>query len=273
MHALPEAVSPITEQEFAQFRRFIFDEAGITLGASKKVLVSVRLAQRLQNRGVRSYGEYFAILASGRDRAEIQTAVDLLTTNETYFFREMKHFEFLRATLMSTQSPGRAPRIWSAAASSGEEAYSIAMLLEDCLPGVSWEVLATDVSLRMIELGRAARYPMQRARDVPPDYLRRFCLKGRGTQDGTLLVDRGLRARVSFRQVNLNQPLPQIGSFDFIFLRNVLIYFNTATRQAVTARVASVLKSGGWLLIGHAENLNQIVTDLEQAAPSIYRKP
>ena len=262
----------ISDREFVQFQRFIYEAAGITLSPAKKALVSGRLAKRLQQHGLGSYGEYFELLASGRTPAEVQTAVDLLTTNETYFFREAKHFELLRELALAARGRAQAFRVWSAASSSGEEAYSIAMVLADCLQG-AWEVIGSDISMRVLERARTGHYTVERARHVPPAYLRRFCLKGTGAQQGTILVERGLRARVQFRQINLNEPLPQLGSFDVIFLRNVMIYFNGDTKRQVVTRLISMLKPGGHFLIGHSESLTDITDAVRPLAPSIYRKP
>ena len=263
----------ISDREFAQFQRFIFEEAGITLSSAKKALVCGRLGKRLQAHGLQSYGEYFDLLSRGGAPGEVQTAVDLLTTNETYFFREARHFDLLRE--LATAARGRAQpfRVWSAASSSGEEPYSIAMVLADCLGDAPWEVVGTDISTRVLERARRGHYPMERARHVPPAYLRRFCLKGTGTQQGTLLVERGLRAHVRFEQVNLNTALPKLGTFDVIFLRNVMIYFNNDTKRQVVARILELLKPGGYFLIGHSESLADINDSVKPQAPSIYRKP
>ncbi len=262
----------ITDQEFLQFQRFIYDAAGIHLSPAKKALVGGRLSRRLQQCGVKSYGEYFKLLISGEAQAEVQTAVDLLTTNETYFFREQKHFEFLRKVILTGRSGPPPFRVWSAASSSGEEAYSIAMVLEDCLTGQPWEVVGSDISQRVLQRARAGHYPMERATHIPQSYLQRFCLKGTGAQQGTLLVDRSLRSRVQFTQVNLNADLPDLGLFDMIFLRNVMIYFNNDTKREVVARVLGQLKPGGYFCIGHSESLNEITNAVRPVAPSIFRK-
>ncbi|MDE2136340.1 MAG: methyltransferase domain-containing protein [Gammaproteobacteria bacterium] len=263
----------MSDAEFAQFQRFIHEAAGIALGRPKKAMVAARLAARVQASRARSYGEYLRLLQGGQAPAELQTAIDLLTTNETYFFREPKHFEFLRARLLENAARRPAWRVWSAAGSSGEEAYSIAMLLEDCLPGSPWEVLASDISTRVLERARAGHYSTARTSHMPPGYLRRFCLSGRGPQAGTLLVERSLRQRVRFLQVNLNEPLPRLGQFDVVFLRNVLIYFDGPTKQQVVRRVLETLKPGGWLFVGHTESLTGVCDTLERASPAIYRKP
>ncbi|HEY4211937.1 MAG TPA: protein-glutamate O-methyltransferase CheR [Steroidobacteraceae bacterium] len=263
----------ISDQEFGKFQRFIFDAAGITLSDAKKALVSGRLAKRLQACQVGSYGEYFKLLMSGESPAELQMAVDLLTTNETYFFREPKHFQFLKKRLTSGELRGPC-RVWSAASSSGQEAYSIGMLLEDCLPGQPWEVVGSDISTRVLQRAQTGQYPLERLDHFPPGYLQRFCLKGRGAQEGTLLVDRCVRSKVRFLQVNLNAPLPaSVGTFDVVFLRNVLIYFNVQTKRQVVTRIVQALRPGGWLLIGHSENLVDVNDDLQPIAPAIFRKP
>ncbi len=268
-HSAPPSLS---NQEFAHFQRFIFDAAGITLADSKKMLVTSRLGSRVQFHGYSSFAQYFRLLNSGENPAEVQRAIDLLTTNETYFFREPRHFEFLEKQVAAMPARQNPLRIWSAAGSTGEEAYSIAMLLEDRFPGRPYEILASDISTRVLERAKAGHYPMERARHVPKTYLQRFCLKGTGKLQDTLLVDRSLRAKVSFMQINLNNRLPAIGMFDFVFLRNVLIYFNQQTKREVVARALSVLQPGGWFFIGHSENMNGISEGVKTIAPAIYRK-
>lgn len=263
----------ISDHEFGQFRRFIFERAGITLSPSKKALVSGRLANRLAHCKLDSYGKYFKLLSSGEAPGEMQVAIDLLTTNETYFFREAKHFDVLKAFAREQHSAVNPFRVWSAASSTGEEAYSIAMTLADCLGGNPWEVVGTDISTRVLARARKGHYPMERARNVSHDFLRRFCLKGNGPQHGTLLVSRELRERVRFLHANLNEPLTQLGSFDIVFLRNVLIYFNNDTKQQVVRRVAGSLRRGGLLMVGHSESLNGIDTGLVPHGMSIYMKP
>jgi chemotaxis protein methyltransferase CheR len=266
------AMIRISDSEFGQFQRFIFEAAGITLSQAKKALVTGRLAKRLHACQVTSYADYFRLLMSGDSPLELQTAIDLLTTNETYFFREPKHFQFLKQQIISGTFRTSSLRVWSAAGSTGEEAYSIAMLLEDLLTGQPWEVVASDISTRVLERARAGHYSMERIDNFPPGYLQRFCLKGRDQQAGTMLVQRALRSRVRFLQVNLNAPLPHLGMFDVIFLRNVLIYFNTETKRKVVARVLNALKPGGYLLIGHSESLIDVTEAVELVSPAIYRK-
>ncbi len=267
------SVVAISDKEFSQFQRFIFDVAGITMADSKKSLVSGRLAKRLAHLGMDSYGAYFASLAGNKNGAEMQMAVDLLTTNETYFFRESKHFDMLRAQATDARARGTPLRVWSAASSSGEEAYSIAMVLADVMEERPWEVLGSDISMRVLERARRGHYPLERTEHIPPAYLKRFCLKGQRAEAGTLLITPALRKRVQFMQMNLNSALAQVGQFDIIFLRNVMIYFSGDTKREVVARVLAQLKPGGLFCIGHSETLNGISSAVLPVAPSIYRKP
>jgi chemotaxis receptor (MCP) glutamine deamidase CheD len=157
------AVATITDREFSQFQRFIYDAAGIFMANGKQALVSGRLAKRLAHYQLDSYGDYLRLLESRSQPAELQVAVDLLTTNETYFFREPKHFALLRDLALDARDKSKTLRVWSAASSSGEEPYSIAMVLADVLGDAAWEVLGTDISTRVLERARTGHYPMERA--------------------------------------------------------------------------------------------------------------
>ncbi|MBS4096614.1 MAG: protein-glutamate O-methyltransferase CheR [Sulfuricella sp.] len=263
----------LSDREFSQFQSMIHQIAGISLSSAKKPLVSSRLAKRLQEHQLSSYGDYFKVLAGGHDPDEIQTAVDLLTTNETYFFREPKHFDFMRDKILPHHQAGRPFRVWSAASSSGQEAYSIAMILADRLGGQSWEVMASDISVRVLEKARTGLYPIEQVKHIPKNYLGNYCLKGVGSQSGSFLIDQNLRSRVDFKQVNLNKALPQFGEFDLVFLRNVMIYFDADTKRQVVSRIVAQLKPGGHLLIGHSESLNGVTEGLRMIQPSVYRKP
>ncbi len=263
----------ITDKEFAQFRQFLFEAAGISLSPGKKALVSGRLAKRLRFHGLPSYGDYYRLLSSGRAEDELQTAIDLLTTNETYFFREPKHFDFLRERISERVRSSALVRVWSAASASGEEGYTIAMVLAQTLGAKPWEVIGTDISSRMVARARTGHYPMERAQHIPHELLRRYCLKGSGRQAGTLLVSRELRERVRFLEANLNAPLPDLGLFDFVFLRNVMIYFEMETKRQVVRRMLPSIKPGGYLFIGHSETLNEVSDAVKPVKPAIYRKP
>lgn len=263
----------ISDEEFALFRDMLYRVAGIHLSPAKKTLVRSRLARRLLHCNVASYGDYFRLIHSDSHAEERQMAVDLLTTNETYFFREPRHFEFLRDHIAARRGHGGVFRVWSAACSSGEEAYSIAMLLDDLIGADGWEILASDLSSTMLAKARRGRYPMERARHIPREYLQRYCLKGIGSQLGTFMVAPALRRKVSFQQINLNEEQAAPGTFDVIFARNVMIYFDMATKREVASRLLWALRPGGHLIVGHSETLNGVVPGVRPIVPSIYRKP
>lgn len=263
----------LKDSEFQHFQTWLYRTTGIHLTDAKKALVAGRLAKRLKHHDIGNYGDYFRLITNGQATAELQTAIDLLTTNETYFFREPKHFDFLRGEVLNRVSPGMDFRLWSAASSSGEEAYSLAMTIADSLKTTSWEIIASDISMHVLNIARSGHYPIARAKNIPREMLTRYCLKGVGKQEGTFLIDRAIRNRVSFMHVNLNENLPAIGEFDVIFLRNVMIYFDQETKRKVITRMIPRLKPGGYLLISHSESLNGITDALKLVRPSIYRKP
>jgi chemotaxis protein methyltransferase CheR len=263
----------LKDVEFQQFRTWLYRAAGINLSAGKKALVAGRLYKRLKHYELDSYGDYFRLIMGHEATDELQVALDLLTTNETYFFREIKHFDFLREQVLPRVEAGRTFRVWSAACSSGEEPYSLAMILADGLGSTPWEILGSDISSQMLAHARSGHYPMERARSIAQPLLVRHCLKGTGRQEGTFLIDRSLRERVHFMQINLNEALPRIGEFEVIFLRNVMIYFDQDTKRQVVARMLPLLRPGGYFIVSHSESLNGISDVLQHITPSIYRKP
>ncbi len=262
-----------SDRGFSQLQALVRDIAGIHLTPAKKAMVCGRLAKRLKHVQLDNYDDYVHFLTSLEGKGEVQAAIDLITTNETYFFREPKHFDFLRERILPSCVSGRTFRVWSAACSSGEEPYSLAMLLAECLPTTPWEIVASDLSTRVLEKAHRGQYSMERASHIPQQYLVNYCLKGIGSQAGTFVVDPALRARVRFTQLNLNSPLPSLGEFDLIMLRNVLIYFDLTVKTQVVKRMLPVLKPGGHFIVGHSESLNGVTGELESIVPSVYRKP
>lgn len=266
-------IAVLNEQEFNQFSALIYRIAGISMSSAKKQLITSRLAKRLRHHQLDSYGDYFNFITSAQGEDELQEAVDSLTTNETHFFREPKHFDFLRQRLIPARQVGRGLRIWSAACSSGEEPYSIAMVLDDLLGKEPWEVVASDISSRVLNKARSGLFPMERLPEIPKPYLSRYCLKGIDEHDGSLLIERSLRDRVRFFAHNLTQPAPRLEPFDVIFLRNVMIYFDQETKRQVVARLLPLLRPGGYFLVGHSESLNGVTDALRLAVAAVYRKP
>ena len=265
-------IAALNDNEFQQFQSWLHFTAGINLSPAKKALVAGRLAKRLKHYNLSSYGDYFRLISHKGEADELQIALDLLTTNETHFFREPKHFDFLRLQVLPRAQPGKAFRVWSAASSSGEEPYSLAMTLADALPNTPWEIVASDISTRVLEVARSGLYSMAKAHTIPHPLLTKHCLRGTGTQDGTFLIAQNLRSCVQFMQINLNSALPRIGEFDIIFLRNVMIYFDMDTKRQVVARMLPLLKPDGFFIVSHSESLNGITDGLKLLTPSIYRK-
>jgi chemotaxis protein methyltransferase CheR len=266
--------STITDAEFAQFQRLIYQIAGISLADSKKVLLVGRLGKRLRALNLSSFSEYYRYVASGDDPDERQTMVDLLTTNETYFFREEAHFDFLRRVIIPQHPPGQPLDIWSGASSTGEEIYTLCMVLADEMgTNGQWTILGSDISTHVLSIARRGQYWLDRTRGLPQEYLKKYCLKGVRTQEGSFLIAPELRRHTRFMQVNLNTTLPDIGKFHVIFLRNVMIYFDNDTKRKVVARLVERLRPGGYLIVGHSESLNGINETVKPVKPTIYRLP
>ena len=252
----------------------MYRAVGLSFNDSKRALVSSRLAQRIQRLGVASFEDYLALISGAEDAGEFQMAVDLLTTNETYFFREPAHYELLQKELQAERP--RSLAVWSAASSFGDEAYSTAMLLADLQQqgtiGHDWKVLGTDISDRVLRSACEAIYPQDRLRNVSPQRLKRYCLRGEGESEGMVQMHPSLSERVRFGQMNLCQSIEAIGPFDVVFLRNVLIYFDAATKREVVDRVLTQLRPGGLFFIGTAEGRVPCQTPLLPLAPGAFRK-
>ena len=264
----------ISDQEFALFQRLIYKIAGISLSDAKKVLLVGRLTRRLKAYDFNTFSQYYRLVASGEHPDEVQTMVDLLTTNETYFFREPAHFDFLRDAIIAPRTSPATLRVWSAASSSGEEIYTLAMVLAENLGNAPWEVVGSDISTRVLQRAATGHYSLERTEGIPPGFLAKYCLKGVRSNAGTFLISPELRKRTSFHQINLMHPITAaIGEFEVIFLRNVMIYFDQETKAKVIRHLLPRLKSGGHLIIGHSETLNGITDQLEQVRATIYRKP
>ena len=267
--------SPLTDQEFTLFQRLIYKLAGISLSDAKRVLLAGRLSRRVKQYEFATFTQYYRMLATGEHPDEVQTMVDLLTTNETYFFREPKHFDYLRDEVIARHHRAACFRVWSAASSTGEEVYTLAMLLAESLPDSPWEIVGSDISSRVLEKAASGHYSLARTEGIPPSYMQKYCLKGVRSNEGTFLVAAELRKRTRFCQINLTKPIEaDIGQFDVIFLRNVMIYFDAGTKAKVVNHLLPRLRRGGHLIIGHSETLNGLtIGPLDAVRPTIYRKP
>lgn len=264
----------LSEKEFRLYQALFADKLGIHLPDQKITLVGTRLWKRLRARGINSYTDYFNLINQSDQQEELCQALELITTNETYFFREPGHFDFLKHTVLPALKNKDVVRIWSAACSSGEELFSIAMVLADQRTG-RWDLLGSDINQSMLEKARRAIYLDQRTEHMPAEYRRRFCRRGTGPHQGSLRNDADLRCRIKLQNIELHQPLPDVGVFDVVFLRNVMIYFDSDTRRRVVQNIVRQIHSGGYLFVGHSESLRGVCPELIQIQPAIYqvRKP
>jgi chemotaxis protein methyltransferase CheR len=264
----------LRDDTFHRIIGLMHESVGLSFNDSKKPLIASRLAPRMQRLGLQTFEDYYDLISRTDDGGEFQMAIDLLTTTETYFFREPAHYRLLEQELVRAKPQSLS--VWSAASSFGDEAYSTAMLLSDLQAqgkiGDRWSILATDISDRVLRSAIAGVYPEDRLRNVSPERLRRHVLRGEGRSEGLLQVDPKLRERVRFGQLNLCRPIEDIGQFDVIFLRNVLIYFDMATKREVVDRVLTFLRRGGLFFIGIAEGRAPCDTPLETLAPGAFRK-
>lgn len=269
--AVPQELT-LGEQEFALFQQFFYRQIGIHLSNEKKALVIGRLTRRIQVLGLPSFMAYYKLINAPEQAQERQHAIDLITTNETFFFRESGQFDFLRDKVLRSFPANRPFRLWCAASSTGEEPYSLAMTIDACRGAAPWTLLATDISSRVLATAQRGLYQMVRTDGIPPTFLKRYCRKGNGEYANHLLVDKALRERVEFRQLNLMQIPKNLGTFDAVFIRNVIIYFDAPTKRAVLEEVVSHLAPGGLLFLGHSESLHGHALNIESLGHAIYRK-
>lgn len=266
---------PITDGEFGLFQALIHREAGIYLSPVKKALLVGRLSRRLRELGLTSFGTYYSKVLESNNEEKVWM-LDCICTNETRFFREPQHFEFLQQRLFPewrTVTPRRI-RVWSAACSTGEEPYSLAMtLLHHFPPEKGWgiEILATDLSTRALRKAQAALWPVEKAKEIPSGYLKAFMLKGMRTQEGMMKAGPEIRSLISFQRLNLNDnTYPAIGMFDLIFCRNVLMYFDTDTKSRVITQLLKHLVPEGCLFSGHAESLSGMTDRVRSLGQMVY---
>ena len=261
----------LAESDFQAIRTLMARISGITMASHKRQLVAGRLMKRLRALSFNSFSEYVAFLVAPMNEEERRLAVDLLTTNETFFFREEGHFRLLEKWLQSYS--GTSLKIWSAACSSGEEVYSLAMVLQEARLPCPWQLSGSDLCRHALNSATQGIYPMSRCTGIPDEYLKRYCLKGVGEMEGYLQITPLLRNQVSFHCINLNEPLPaDMTSFDVIFLRNMLIYFDMDAKQSILERICSRLKMGGLLFIGHSDSINGLSLPLTALGSAVYRR-
>ncbi|TKB71146.1 MAG: methyltransferase domain-containing protein [Nitrospira sp.] len=266
----------ITAEEFQQFRTLIYHESGISLSEQKKSLLASRLSKRLRDLDLTTFSEYYSTVMEDRTREEFTRLLDLISTNKTDFFREPKHFDFLRDRILPELDSVKRIRIWSSACSTGEEPYTIAMTLyEGVRDPERWDfkILASDLSTRVLAKASSGIYDNDRFRDVPPDVMKRHFLRGRGEQEGVFKVKPHLASVIKFRRLNLmDDQFPIKNPLDLIFCRNVMIYFDRPTQETLVNKFHRYLKPGGYLFIGHSESLQWVTHPFKSIAPTIYQK-
>ena len=275
------AETPLSNKDYAFLCDLVYERSRIHLGPDKRVLVTSRLAKRLRHHGIGNYADYCNLLRSPKGEEELQFLIDRISTNHTHFFRELKHFDFLLDTVIPqwrAESRRNEPfRIWSAASSTGEEAYSIGIhLAEHFAPAESnrWQIEGTDISTRVLEVAKRGIYEAEKLANVPPDVVRKYFQRGTNQWEGHLRAKEGLRRQVNFQQLNLldgNYPFSR--PFDLIFCRNVMIYFDRPTQETLVRLLEEKLVPGGPLLVGHSESLSGVKHHLKLVRPAIYVKP
>ena len=266
---------------FRKFQKLIYAETGIWLGNAKTALLCGRLFRRLRELQLTSLKQYYECVSQPDQHEERARMIDAITTNETRFFREPRQFEFLVQTVFrkwqseaEQNTRAKTVRIWSAGCSSGEEPYTLAMLLARHLPaeeGWDAKILATDISNRVLEKACKGMYPAVRSAELPKDLLHGFMLRGIAEREGEIKVKVEIQRMIEFRRLNLNSESDLVeGPFDAIFCRNVLIYFDAASKQRVVTDLVRHLIPGGLLFVGHAENLSSMSSQLRSIEPTIY---
>jgi len=260
---------------FDKFRTLVYEKSGINLGEKKEALVCARVGKRMRSLGLDDYRKYYKYVAADESGQEVVELLDVISTNVTYFFRENRHFEFLGSLIREwTKQDLRRFRIWSAAGSTGEEPYSIAITLREALDGnEDARILATDISTRVLEKAIRGIYEKRHVEKVPRDLRLKYFEKRAGQGNELYQVKKALRDMVTFGRLNLSvHPYPLNGPLDVIFCRNVMIYFDNEMRSRVLREMYSLLKPGGYLMVGHAESLTGLVSDFKSVMPSVYVK-
>lgn len=262
--------------DFKQISQIVYRHSGIRLTSGKEELVRSRLIKRLRVLGLNSFGSYLRFIKEDRTAQELHTMIDALTTNKTSFFRENQHFEYMRARILpEIKRRGSKLRLWSAGCSSGEEPYSIAMLLLQEWPQfnqVDAPILATDISERILAKARAGEYEKESLKDVPPACLLKHFNLVRSHSGRIYSVHENIKRMVRFAPLNLMDAWPMKGPFDVIFCRNVMIYFDCPTQGRLVQRFYDLLVPGGYLLVGHSESLVANSCGFKYVQPATYVK-
>ncbi len=272
-------LSSLDDREFRRLASFIERELGIRMPDSKRVMLESRLQKRLRLHGFGSFREYVDYVFSDEGaRTEMINMIDAVTTNKTDFFREADHFEFLKSRVLPrmAEAGGRTLTFWSAGCSTGEEPYTLAMVLEDFrtrAARMDYHILATDISTRVLESASRAIYDLDKADPIPNDFKKRFLLRSKDRDRGEVRIRPELRFKVEFCRVNfMDETYPVPSGFDTVFCRNVIIYFDRTTQERILGHICAHIRPGGWLFIGHSETLTGMDLPLRSVAPTIYTR-
>ena len=268
-----------TDADFDKIRVFVKAETGIKLSDGKKNMVYGRLSRRLRSLEMKSFSEYFDLVNSNSVSDERGQFINAITTNLTSFFREEHHFNFLKndliPRLLVANSADKKIRIWSAGCSTGEEPYSIAIALHESVPNIDrWDIkiLATDLDTNVLAHGQRGVYDIERISALSQERKSTWFLKGKGANAGNVKVDMRLQSLITFRQLNLMGAWPMKGKFDFMFCRNVVIYFDKETQKVLFDRYADQLKPNANLFLGHSESMHNVSTRFDLLGQTIYTK-
>jgi chemotaxis protein methyltransferase CheR len=271
----------MTDEDFGKLSTFVYEELGIKMPYAKKIMLQSRLQKRLADLKIESFKDYIEFVFSKEGlEDEIIKMIDLITTNKTDFFRESSHFDYLTSTVLPEFCSGKPNKkiikIWSAGCSSGEEPFTISIVLREFFqnhPDFDFEIFATDISLRILQKATTAIYPEDRVSAIPTSLKRKYFLKSKDQVNKTVRLIPEIRSRVTFQRLNfMDQYYAVEKEFDIIFCRNVLIYFDRDTQQQVITKLASKLRYNGIFFLGHSESITNMKVPLSQIKPTIFRK-
>lgn len=264
------------DNEFHKFCELIYKHTGITMDANKRDLVYSRITRRIRDLQLNSFTDYRSIVEAGEDANELEEFVNVVTTNLTSFFRQDYHFEYLTKIIQGYVVEGKNRiRIWSSAASTGEEPYSIAYTVARAIPDLSRvdvKILATDIDSDVLETAAQGVYSLDKIQNVPAHFLQNAFHKGVGAHEGEVKIKSEYQDLISFRRLNLMHDWPMHGPFDIIFCRNVIIYFNKAVQKELFSRYAMLQKAGDYMMIGHSENLFKVSDEYKLLEKAIYKR-
>lgn len=268
----------LSDSDFKKLSVYIYTHFGIQLPPTKKIMLESRLKNRLKATGISSYKEYCKEVLNGKNSEEIIHMVDVVSTNKTDFFREPQHFDFLSQVYLPQyykQNPHGKLKVWSAASSSGEEIYTIAMVLEEFMQnhsGLDYQILGTDISTRILQKAKQAIYPMDRVDVVNKELKKKYLMRSKDASKNLVRIKAKLRAHTQFSRLNLMDNTYHVPKdFDFVFCRNVLIYFDRKTQEQVINKICKHIVKGGFLFLGHSESITGQNVPLKQIKPTIYQ--